>query len=55
MLRMRDYPDDFKDLVADVAGQGRRAGARAAARNATDSLIALRAGYPTATIGSVPR
>ena len=49
MLRMRDYPDD-------VQGAGRRAAPRPRAsscarglrfRNATDGLIALRAGYPT--------
>lgn len=54
MLRMRDYPDDFKELVADCArdsGVDLRRGLRF--RNATDGLIALRAGYPTATIGSV--
>jgi hypothetical protein len=54
MLRMRDYPDDVKQLVADCArdaGVARRRGLRF--RNATDGLIALRAGYPTAAIGSV--
>ncbi len=54
MLRMRDYPDDFKALVADCAracGVELRRGLRF--RNATDGLIALRAGYPTAAIGSV--
>lgn len=54
MLRMRDYPDDFKDLVADCAqesGIHLRRGLRL--RNATDGLIALRAGYPTTAIGSV--
>lgn len=56
MLRMRDYPDDFKDLVAacaDAAGVHLRRGLRL--RNATDGLIALRAGYPTTAIGSVTR
>ena len=54
MLRMRDYPDDFKDLVADCAsetGVHLRRGLRL--RNATDGLIALRAGYSTTAIGSV--
>jgi hypothetical protein len=54
MLRMREYPDDFKALVADCAresGVELRRGLRF--RNATDGLIALRAGYPSATIGSV--
>ncbi|HZV75093.1 MAG TPA: M28 family peptidase [Conexibacter sp.] len=56
MLRMRDYPDDFKDLVADCAQESDvhlRRGLRL--RNATDGLIALRAGYPTTAIGSVTR
>jgi Peptidase family M28 len=56
MLRMRDYPDDFKDLVAGCAqesGVHLRRGLRL--RNATDGLIALRAGYPTTAIGSVTR
>lgn len=54
MLRMREYPDDFKALVsacAQEAGVRLRRGLRF--RNATDGLIALKAGYPTATIGSV--
>ena len=54
MLRMRDYPDDFKDLVeacANESGVELRRGLRL--RNATDGLIALRAGYPTTAIGSV--
>ncbi len=54
MLRMRDYPDDFKDLVeacARDAGVQLRRGLRL--RNATDGLIALRAGYPSVAIGSV--
>jgi hypothetical protein len=56
MLRMRDYPDDFKDLVEGCARESRVElwrGLRL--RNATDGLIALRAGYPTAAIGSVTR
>jgi hypothetical protein len=54
MLRMRDYPDELKDLVEDcarVAGVELWRGLRL--RNATDGLIALRAGYPTAALGSV--
>jgi Peptidase family M28 len=54
MLRMREYPDDLKRLVSECArdcGVRLRRGLRF--RNATDGLIALRAGYPTATIGSV--
>jgi hypothetical protein len=56
MLRMRDYPGDFKQLVADCAQEGGVElwrGLRL--RNATDGLIALRAGYPTTAIGSVTR
>ncbi len=56
MLRMRDYPDDFKDLVeecADESGVELWRGLRL--RNATDGLIALRAGYPAAALGSVTR
>ncbi|MGB2710276.1 MAG: M28 family peptidase [Conexibacter sp.] len=56
MLQMRDYPEDFKDLVAECAeasGVSLRRGLRL--RNATDGLIALRAGYPTTAIGSVTR
>ena len=54
MLRMREYPEPFKDLVSEAAresGVHLRRGLRF--RNATDGLIALKAGYPTATIGSV--
>jgi Peptidase family M28 len=56
MLRMRDYPDDFKNLVEACASESGVAlwrGLRL--RNATDGLIALRAGYPTTAIGSVTR
>jgi hypothetical protein len=54
MLVMRDYPEDFKDLVsecAEEAGVHLRRGLRF--RNATDGLISLRAGYPTVMLGSV--
>jgi hypothetical protein len=53
MLRMREYPAAFKALVEDAAreaGVALRRGLRF--RNATDGLIALRAGLPTAMIGS---
>lgn len=56
MLRMREYPAAFKTLVADCArecGVHLRRGLRF--RNATDGLIALKAGYPTVTIGSVTK
>lgn len=56
MLRMREYPDDFKELVADCAREsGVDLGRGLRFRNATDGLIALRAGYPTVAIGSVTR
>ncbi|MDW5593950.1 M28 family peptidase [Conexibacter stalactiti] len=54
MLRMREYPEPFKQLVSEAAvdsGVHLRRGLRF--RNATDGLIALKAGYPTAMIGSV--
>lgn len=54
MLRMREYPDHFKALVAACAEEHDielRRGLRF--RNATDGLIALRAGYPAVAIGSV--
>jgi len=54
MLRMRDYPDDFKELVAVCAREsGVELGRGLRFRNATDGLIALRAGYPTVALGSV--
>jgi acetylornithine deacetylase/succinyl-diaminopimelate desuccinylase-like protein len=54
MLRMREYPDDFKALVSECAAEaGVELGRGLRFRNATDGLIALRAGYPTAAIGSV--
>jgi peptidase M28-like protein len=56
MLWMNDYPKGFKDFVAECArraGLHLRRGLRF--RNATDALIALRAGYPTVMLGSVNR
>ena len=56
MLVMRDYPETFKDLVAAVAEQAGvplERGLRF--RNATDGLIALKAGYPTVMLGSINR
>ena len=57
MLRMRDYPAAFKDLVARVRARARACTLRRGLRfrNATDGLIALRAGYPTVMLGSVNR
>jgi hypothetical protein len=54
MLVMRDYPEDFKALVSAAAadaGVPLRRGLRF--RNATDGLIALKAGYPSVMLGSI--
>jgi Peptidase family M28 len=56
MLRMHDYPAAFRELVAQCApraGVHLRRGLRF--RNATDALIARRAGYPTVMLGSINR
>jgi Zn-dependent M28 family amino/carboxypeptidase len=56
MLRMHDYPAAFREAVAQCAlraGVHVRRGLRF--RNATDALIARRAGYPTVMLGSVNR
>lgn len=56
MLRMREYPEDFKELVAGCArdlGIHVRRGLRF--RNATDGLIALVAGFDTVMLGSCNR
>jgi hypothetical protein len=53
-LRMRDYPDEQKDLV-ESAARDRRVNLRRGLRFtfATDGLVPLRAGYPVASIGSL--
>jgi Peptidase family M28 len=54
MLRMRDYPLAMREALADaarVAGVKITRGVRTVA--ASDALIALRAGYPVATLASV--
>jgi acetylornithine deacetylase/succinyl-diaminopimelate desuccinylase-like protein len=54
MLRMRHYPERSRAALARagaVAGVELRRGLRTVA--ATDALIALRAGYPTCTLGGV--
>jgi hypothetical protein len=54
MLRMRDYPESSREALARAgaaAGVALTRGLRTVA--ATDSLIALRAGYPTCTLGAV--
>jgi len=56
MIVMNEYPDDVKDLVmraAEKSGVHLRRGLKL--RFATDGLIPLRAGYPTASIGSCDR
>ncbi len=56
MLWMNEYPPAFKALVRACADEENLAlwsGLRF--RNATDGLIALRAGYPTAMLGSCDR
>ena len=56
MLRMRDYDEGFKELVAGCAreaGVHLRRGLRF--RNATDGLLALKAGYRAAMLGSINR
>ena len=56
MLRMRDYTPELRDRIAAVAG---RAGVHLRRRLrlglATDGLIALKAGYPSAALGSVTK
>jgi Peptidase family M28 len=54
MLRMRDYPSDMREGLAEAAAEAGvqiSRGLRTVA--ATDGLIALRAGYPVATLASV--
>jgi hypothetical protein len=54
MLRMRHYPQDSREALAragEAAGVDLLRGLRTVA--ATDGLIALRAGYPTCTLGGV--
>jgi hypothetical protein len=56
MLRMRDYTPELRDRIAALAG---RAGVHLRRRLrlglATDGLIALKAGYPSAALGSVTK
>jgi hypothetical protein len=54
MAWMTDYPQATRDLVADVADEAGIELLRGLrTRAATDGLIALRAGYPTALLASV--
>jgi hypothetical protein len=53
MLRIRDYPRELLDLVHELgAEQGIEIVRGLRFRNATDALIALKAGYPTVMLGS---
>jgi hypothetical protein len=54
MLRMRDYPQQMREALANAAaeaGVSVQRGIRTVA--ATDAIIALRAGYPVATLASI--
>jgi hypothetical protein len=54
MLRMRHYPRHMREALAaaaDAAGVGVARGIRSVA--ASDAIIALRAGYPVVTLGSM--
>ena len=54
MLKMRDYPQDFKDLVSDCAREkGIKLHRGLRFRNATDGLLALKRGFPTVMLGSL--
>jgi hypothetical protein len=56
MIWMNEYPKDFLALVKGCAAElGVWLFPNLRLRNATDGLISLRAGYPTATLGSVDR
>jgi hypothetical protein len=54
MLRMRDYTSHTREALAEAAasaGVGIKRGIQSVA--ATDAIIALRAGYPTATLAAI--
>jgi hypothetical protein len=54
MLKMREYPAAFKDLVSEVAAEkGILLHRGMRFRNATDGLLALKAGYPSVMLGSM--
>ncbi|MCW3038667.1 MAG: hypothetical protein JWM31_572, partial [Solirubrobacterales bacterium] len=54
MLKMRRYPEAFKALLSEVAAEkGITLHRGMRFRNATDGLIALKAGYPSVMIGSM--
>ncbi len=56
MLGIREYPKDLLSLVRECADRlGIYAYPSLRFRNATDGLLALNAGYPTAMLGSVDR
>ena len=54
MLKMRDYPESFKALLAACADeQGIKVHRGLRFRNATDGLLALKRGFPTVMLGSL--
>jgi acetylornithine deacetylase/succinyl-diaminopimelate desuccinylase-like protein len=54
MLRMRDYPVQTRDALAAAAREAGHEAARGLRTvGASDALIALRAGYPVATLASI--
>jgi hypothetical protein len=54
MLRMRDYPSEMREALADAAaGAGIPVTRGLRTTAATDAIIALRAGYSVATLASV--
>jgi hypothetical protein len=56
MLGIREYPKDFLALLHSCAEElGIFVWRDLRLRNATDGVVALKAGYPTAMIGSVDR
>jgi Iap family predicted aminopeptidase len=55
-LWMEDYPDDFKELVANwAAEEGVTLRRNLRSSFSTDGVVPMRAGYPTATFVSVTR
>jgi len=56
MLGIRDYPKDFKALVHACAEElGIYIWRKLRFRNATDGIVALKAGYPTVALASVDK
>jgi hypothetical protein len=56
MLGVREYPKDFLALIHSCAEElGIYIWPKLRFRNATDGIVALKAGYPTAAIASVDK